>query len=90
MTSRLLPVELRKLLCFLVWLLAPVSALLFLLQHIELNWKLPELLKLVFIVFSFSGVAGLLLCFFNQVHPLSVRPKVKPVGCTDQYSFKKK
>ena len=54
-TSRLLPVELRKPLCFLVWLLASVSALLFLLQHIELNWKLLELLKLAVIVFSLSG-----------------------------------
>lgn len=63
-TSWLLPVELRKPLCFLVWLLASVSVLLFLLQHIELNWKVLEPLKLVFIVFSLSGMQQHYCCVF--------------------------
>lgn len=51
--------------CFLVWLLASVSALLFLLQHVELDWKLLEPPKLVFIVFSLSGMQGYcVFCLF--------------------------
>lgn len=92
-TSRLLPVELRKPLCFLVWLLASVSALpLFLLQHIELDWKLLELLKLIFIVFSLSGtqLGHFLLTRCNLCYAvLLVRVTVEPVGYSRQYILKR-
>lgn len=74
-------------------MLASVSALpLFLLQHIELDWKLLELLKLIFIVFSLSGtqLGHFLLTRCNLCFAvLLVRVTVEPVGYSRQYILKR-